>query len=67
MATSRVKNIECVIDSDPNKVGRYTPVSSVVVVPPSTLLQNKLDVIIVTAMAYKDEIMEELMSTYAFS
>lgn len=60
------KNILFCIDSDPNKEGRYLPGSHIQVVSPSVLDKTKADIIIVTAMMYKDEIISKLEKKYHY-
>lgn len=65
-ANVTVDNIEYVIDSDPHKQGLFTPVSHLPVVSPEVLLNESPDLIIITAMAYKDEIVDKLRTYYHY-
>ncbi len=60
LATARVRNVAYVIDSDPHKMGRFTPVSHLPVVGPETLRTSPVDAVIVTALAYREEILRQL-------
>jgi D-arabinose 1-dehydrogenase-like Zn-dependent alcohol dehydrogenase len=66
LAVTQLTGIAYVIDSDPNKQGRWTPVSDLPVVSPTALLAEPVDALIVTAMAYKDEIVHHLREEIAF-
>lgn len=54
------------VDADPLKHGRYTPVSALQVFPPNHLLSQPVDTVLITALAYKDEITYDLKSKYCF-
>jgi len=60
-------DIEFVIDSSPEKQGLYTPGSHLPVVAPDVLKDQSVDCLIVTALAYKDEILELLEHRYHYS
>jgi SAM-dependent methyltransferase len=55
-----------VVDADPYKVGRFTPVSHLPVVPPSHLADEPVDAVVVTALAYRDEIVAALRDELGF-
>jgi SAM-dependent methyltransferase len=55
------------IDTDPVKHGRFTPVSHLQVHPPGRLSADPVDTVIITALAYKDEITSQLRQHYRFS
>jgi 2-polyprenyl-3-methyl-5-hydroxy-6-metoxy-1,4-benzoquinol methylase len=59
-------SVAYLVDVDPVKHGRYTPVSHLQVLPPDRLVSNPVDTVIITALAYKDEITRDLRSKYAF-
>ncbi len=59
-------SVAYLIDLDPVKKDRYTPVSHLQVSAPDRLLTEPVDTIIITAIAYKDEIMRDLKSKYSF-
>jgi len=55
-----------VVDADPYKVGRFTPVSHLPVVPPAHLAAEPVDAVVVTALAYRDEIVATLRGELGF-
>jgi len=59
-------SVAYLIDLDPVKKGRYTPVSHLQVSSPDRLLSDPVDTVIITALAYKDEITRDLRSKYLF-
>ena len=61
-----VSNISFCVDSDPNKLGRFLPGSHIKIVSPESLHKNKQDVIVVTAMMYKDEIVSTLRKKFGY-
>lgn len=67
MAVSGLEAIEYVIDSDPHKQGLHTPVQHLRVVPPEQLLHDPVDAIVLTALAYKAEILADLRGRLGFS
>ena len=66
LAVARVSGFEYVIDSDPYKQGLFTPVSHLPVVSPEELSKNPVDIVIITAMAYRDEIINQLLNQLHF-
>ncbi len=66
MSMARAQGLAYVIDSDPLKQGRYTPVSQLPVVPPSRLAEDPVDVVLLTALAYRDEIIAQLRDKLGF-
>lgn len=66
MAGFTDKDIDYVIDSDPFKIGKYTIGSHIPIVSPELLLEKKPDVIILTALAYADEIVSLIKNKYNF-
>lgn len=67
LAVARAHDLAYVIDSDPGKLGRFTPVSHFPIVPPEALLTDPVDAIILTALAYRDEILRQLRGDLGFS
>jgi SAM-dependent methyltransferase len=59
-------SVAYLIDKDPVKLGRYTPVSHLRVWPPERLADDPVDTVIITALAYKDEITRELIEIHKF-
>lgn len=66
MSAADVSKVDVLIDSDPHKWSLYTPVSHLQVQAPQVLKKVKVDAIIVTAMAYKNEIIRLLRQEYMF-
>lgn len=66
LAISKVFNVEYVIDSDSYKHGLFTPITHLPIVPPHKLFESPVDIVIITAMAYLDEIVKELHENFYF-
>lgn len=66
LAVAQVRGIAYVVDSDPHKQGRFTPVSHLPIFAPQKLLLDPVDAVIVTALAYRDEILTELREALGF-
>lgn len=66
LASLGIKGIDLLVDSDPFKQGLYTPVSHILVQAPTIEAITSLDAIIVTAMAFKSEIEQQLRHVYRF-
>ena len=66
LALVDVGSIGFLIDKDPIKHGRFTPVSHLKIHPPEILLEKTIDTVVITALAYKDEIIRDLKQSYAF-
>lgn len=54
--TETLDLIDCVIDSDPHKHGKFVPRSSIAVLPPEQAAQRNPDVVLVLALSYREEI-----------
>ncbi len=67
MAVARAEGIAYVVDSDPHKHGRFTPVTHFPIVPPQRLKTEPVDTVLVTALAYRSEILRELFGPLGFS
>jgi len=67
LAEAGAAGVRYVIDSDPYKQGRLTPVTHLPVVGPERLGAEPVDVIVLTALAYRDEIVAELRGALGFS
>lgn len=61
------KEVMYCVDSDPNKYGRFYPGSHIPVVSPETLRNDRPDIVVITAMMYRNEIIETLKKKYKFS
>lgn len=59
--------IDHLIDSDPNKVGRYTAISELLIESSDILTHISVDVIVITAVAYQQTILKKLREQYQFT
>jgi SAM-dependent methyltransferase len=66
LAEAGAEGIRYVIDSDPHKQGRLTPVTHLPVVGPGQLGTDPVDVLVLTALAYRDEIVAQLRGPLGF-
>jgi SAM-dependent methyltransferase len=66
LAATQARGVSVLVDSDPHKHGRYTPGSGLLVEPIERLTTDPVDVVVVTAMAYIDEIVAELRDEVGF-
>jgi SAM-dependent methyltransferase len=66
LAEAGAEGIRYVVDSDPHKQGRLTPVTHLPVVGPGQLRTDPVDVLVLTALAYRDEIVAELRGPLGF-
>jgi hypothetical protein len=66
LAEAGAEGIRYVVDSDPHKQGRLTPVTHLPVVGPGQLQTDPVDVLVLTALAYRDEIVEQLRGPLGF-
>lgn len=66
LAATGVDSVDLLVDSDPFKQGLYTPVSHLRVDKPSIEALSGIDVVVITAMAYHQEIERDLRSVYGF-
>ena len=57
-----VSNVDCVVDSDINKQGFYTPISEFFIEDPVAL--GHADVVVITAVAYQNVILDKLKTIY---
>lgn len=53
-------NLSAVVDSDPNKIGRFTPVSHVLIQDSSILIKQHIGTVIISAVAFQRPILEKL-------
>lgn len=58
-------NIAFCVDSDVNKQGRFLP-GGIEIVNPQTLKKEKVDIVVITAMMYRDEIIKQLKNNFGF-
>lgn len=67
IAECNIRGIQYVIDSDLNKHGFYTPGSLLKIHPPSALLTEPVDTILLAAVAYKKEILRQIRVDLGFA
>lgn len=67
LAAVELDGLHLLVDSDPGKVGLYTPVSHICVAPPEQIAAQAIDAVIVMAPAYEREIARDLRSRYNFA
>lgn len=61
-----LSGVDYLLDGDPHKAGRYTPVSHLRVSHPDVLRQADVRAVLITAPAYQREIRATLEETYGF-
>lgn len=66
LAAAGAAGLAYVIDSDPHKQGRVTPITHLPVVAPERLREDPVDLVVLTALAYRDEIIAELRGRLGF-
>lgn len=66
MAAAEISGIQYVIDTDVHKQGRYTPVMHFPIKAPSFVIKEPVDTIIITALAYTQEILRQLKNEMHF-
>ena len=66
LAAAGISKIDLLVDGDLNKQGLFTPVSHLKVEAPSAILSEGISAVIITAMAYKEEIMRSLSDDLCF-
>lgn len=67
MAAVGLSGISYVVDSDANKHNLYTPVSHLPIYPPRQLLDDPVDTLILTALAFKKEILDQVRNEIGFT
>jgi len=60
LSAMNTENVAMLVDSDTNKIGRFTPVSELEVQTPEQLIQQGMGLVLITAVAYQDRIMDKL-------
>lgn len=55
-APETLAQIDCVIDSDPHKHGKFVPGTAVAVLPPEQAAMRNPDVVFILALSYREEI-----------
>lgn len=66
MAEAGIREVDLLVDGDPHKHGLLTPVSNLLVQPPSALLSHDIAAVVITAMAYRHEIERSLREDFGF-
>ena len=66
LAVAQIGRVAYVVDSDPHKRGRFTPVRHLPIYAPGRLLSDPVDAVIVIAPTYRDEILAELCGALDF-
>jgi cyclopropane fatty-acyl-phospholipid synthase-like methyltransferase len=66
LAAADVSRVDALVDADPHKIGRFTPVSHLRVSSPDVLREHKIDAVIITAPTYHREILQILEDRYHF-
>ena len=66
LALLKSRGIEYIVDTDPTKKGLYSPVSHIPIVHPEEIDHNPFDVIVISAVMYLDEIVEQLRKELDF-
>jgi SAM-dependent methyltransferase len=66
MASAGISDVDLLVDSDPVKQGLVAPVTHLRVEPPQALARHGIDAVIVTARAYKNEILRTLREDLGF-
>jgi SAM-dependent methyltransferase len=66
LAEAGAEGVRYVVDSDPYKQGRLTPVTHLPVVGPERLREDPVDVVLLTALAYRDEVIAQLRGPLGF-
>jgi SAM-dependent methyltransferase len=66
LAIADLKDIDLIVDSDPQKIGRFTPVSHRRIESTQALLDRKIGAVIITAPAYRKEILQTLQTKFGF-
>jgi SAM-dependent methyltransferase len=66
LAAADIGDVDLLIDSDPNKQGLITPASHLKIEAPSVLAGANIAAVIITAMAYRNEIERTLTDDFLF-
>ena len=60
MTAMNTDNLDLVVDSDPNKIGRYIPANQYCIHEPTELVSSNIDVVVISAIAYQTIIINKL-------
>ncbi len=66
LASAGIRDLDLLVDSDPNKLGLFTPVSHLRVEAPSALVGASIDAVVISAMAYRREVERTLREELGF-
>lgn len=66
LATTDLGNVDLLVDGDPHKEGRYTPVSHLRVSSPDVFAEQSVGAVVIMAPAYRKEIFNILRTKYGF-
>lgn len=64
MGNLDTRYLTAVVDSDPAKIGRYTPVSHQLIQDPAILIQQQIGTVIISAVAFQKPILQKLKSMH---
>jgi len=67
LSIAGITDVSYIIDSDPHKHGRLTPVTHIPIYAPSKLRSEPVDTVLITAMAFADEILAQLRGELGFN
>lgn len=66
LAIMGAEGIDYVVDADPRKHGLFMPICHLQIHPPDMLKKNPVDTVLITALAHKDEIVDQLRMDIGF-
>lgn len=66
IAMARPERVRYIVDSSPAKQGRFEPCLGLPIVPPERLHEEPVDLVIVTAAGYSDEVVRQLRDSVQF-
>lgn len=66
LSLAQPKGLAYVVDSSPHKQGRFTPASHLPIVPPSQLITDPVDAVIIMTPRFYDEIIQQLCTDIQF-
>ena len=66
IALTRPGRVAFLVDSSPAKQGRFEPTLGLPILPPEAIVQRKVDLVVVMAAGYTDEVCNILLDRMAF-
>lgn len=66
LAVTDLAGVDLLVDGDPHKEGRYTPVSHLRVCSPDALREHSVGAVVIMAPAYRREILQTLRTKFGF-